>query len=927
MFPRRCFFLLALLAAIPLLHAQTEDTNAPPPTFKSEVQVVLVDVVVTDKNDRPVNGLSKDLFQVLEQGKPQTISSFEEHGATTTSNLDKSEQQPLPPHIYSNKPNNQSSSAINIILLDTLNTPFEDQSTVYNMVNSFVKKMEPGPQFALVILSSRLSLVQGFTNDPQLILAALNGKNLGGTPKNPMLSSQAETNMNNQLLADIANNHGSQAAVSDLAAFLGEMSDTQRVSRVEMTLQSLRQLGQYLAGFPGRKNLIWFSASFPAIDFPATLQQVQVNDTGAAEHSRRTINSLASAQIAVYPIAAQGLETSPFYEASHLPAPKINANNAVESSIKELNAQSQQEREDHFFQQQIIKQIARNTGGEAFYDRNDLDTALGDAIHKGAHYYQISYSPTNKEPDGRYRNIEVKLQGGPYTISYRHGYFSQSPKEIKTPQTETESDPLHPLMWRGLPDLTEIQYRLRVLPTGTPASEAKPAGDSRDLHRAATRIGADFTIPLDDLKLELGSDGILHGNVELALVAYDRGGLPLNWLYRSIKTSLKPELHDAVEKTGVRFHQEIDVPEDEVYLRSGIYDLESHKAGTLEIPLSEADLGDIRSVSSPANANAPAVTNTPIPAPSRNNAASPDSNSKITKFSDTPAANIPPPLPYSSLPEQSATLPSPAEEITVNIPKYCATLTDPQEPSSALPKVCEFVLLLHRKLPDVICDREMKRHWAEFRSEMASQGTTNSYALYHNDVVTAKVTYKDGGEHYDNVRIDGRPIDTSKGDFSGASSDGEFADILTGIFSPLSKAEFHLEKKSGKVLVYAFTVAQLNNQSYYLYGAQKKWFPEYKGRIWIDKQKSQLIRMERETPHMADEPIVQMKTIIEYSYLPLGDGSNLTLPTHSDILICTPPANQYSNERNCSQIAIQFTNWHKFRAKTSIVTNSANCIN
>jgi hypothetical protein len=94
-----------------------------------------------------------------------------------------------------------------------------------------------------------------------------------------------------------------------------------------------------------------------------------------------------------------------------------------------------------------------------------------------------------------------------------------------------------------------------------------------------------FTVSADHLRLEPAPDGVRHGNLETTLVGYDRDGKPLNWMVRMIQFALPPDRYAAVEASGLSFGMEIDVPASNVYLRSGVYDLGSSKAGTLEIPM------------------------------------------------------------------------------------------------------------------------------------------------------------------------------------------------------------------------------------------------------------------------------------------------------------------------------------------------------
>jgi hypothetical protein len=91
---------------------------------------------------------------------------------------------------------------------------------------------------------------------------------------------------------------------------------------------------------------------------------------------------------------------------------------------------------------------------------------------------------------------------------------------------------------------------------------------------------------MDGVSLTQGPDGVRHGSIEVALVAYSQEGKPLNWEARSIGLSIRPEQYAIAQASGIPFHFDIDAPPGDVYLRTGVYDLSSSRAGTLEIPMS-----------------------------------------------------------------------------------------------------------------------------------------------------------------------------------------------------------------------------------------------------------------------------------------------------------------------------------------------------
>jgi hypothetical protein len=272
----------------------------------------------------------------------------------------------------------------------------------------------------------------------------------------------------------------------------------------------------------------------------------------------------------------------------------------------------------------------------------------------------------------------------------------------------------------------------------------------------------------------------------------------------------------------------------------------------------------------------------------------------------------------------SAEQKSPELKLDSAIASYCEGKALGREHSSALADVCEFALSMSRKLPDVICDREMRRYW------WTPRGLLSHVDEDHEDTVTEKVAYWNRQEYYSDTRINGQPVDAAAAEKSGTWSDGEFASILPAIFHPLSSADIQFKRegvlRSTEALVFEFRVESRNNRSYYLQSVDPKagnrsWFPDYHGQLWLDKTTFRLLRLERETAYMPKEPITSMKTKIDYVSVPLGDGTDFVLPTNSDVYICSLSGS--TNVDKCSHNIIKFTNWHKFRAKTQILTNSA----
>jgi VWFA-related protein len=591
-----CNFLLVVLSAFIAASPQVQ-TSSPAtqsiPTFKAKARLVLVDVVVTNNGGEPVTGLKREDFEVLEDGKPQPVSTFEEYKGEPPTQI---KLPSMPPNVYTNFPLVQSADSVNVILLDALNTPTSDQVYVHRQMIKYVKTIAPRTRVAIFTLASRLRMLQGITTDSSLLLAAINNTTKAGPTPSPLRSSTVESDADQSRIDFLTkeaqgpaspNQTLAQAAVDPINAtrqFLNDTALFQTESRVSMTLEAMQELARYLAEIPGRKNVIWLSGSFPTGIVPDS----DLTDpfSGAAsfqEEIRQTTNVLTAAQISLYPIAAEGLTSDVAFQANNREITERRGNLSMQDTLQE----SRKATIDLDVSHSSMEQLARDTGGQAIYNTNGLNDALTRVVNNGTRYYSLAYSPTNPNMDGKYRHIQVKLVTRKETLAYRRGYYAE---DTQTDSAQKKNpDPLMQLMGRDLPDYTQILYKVLVQPTNPqPAAGAPRAGSNADLKGAITRYGVDFAVSVDDLRIEPGPDGSRHGNIEIMLVAYDREGEPLNLVVGRSEIRIPAKDYASVRRGGLQIHKEIDLPQGGVFLRTGIYDFRVARAGTLGIPLRAA---------------------------------------------------------------------------------------------------------------------------------------------------------------------------------------------------------------------------------------------------------------------------------------------------------------------------------------------------
>jgi VWFA-related protein len=590
-----------VVASTTLCFSQTPNPNSTVETLHTGVRLVVVDVVVTDKDKKAVRGLSVGDFSILDDGKAQTIRSFEEHvSAASTGELKPAIV--AQPGIFTNYTATPPGSAINVLLLDALNTPAVDQNYLKDQIRKFLKAATPGAPIAIFGLNTRLTLLQSFTSDPELLRAAINKRN---TEFSALLDDPV-TGVNQPKLSDFAAiadasnpTQGTKGGADPMAAALFSLKqdESQQATniaalRARFTLQGLNQLARFLSGMPGRKNVIWFSGSFPINVAPDTNIPMPLDGASDAQESmyRQTVDLMTRAQIAIYPIDARGGMTSPVADVSQSQAKYSYAGmpTAFGDDQRSFHQKTQAENV-------TMLELASDTGGKAFLNDNDLSGAVHQAIDLGSNYYTITFAPSAEKWNGGYRRLNVEVKRPGVSLAYRRGYYADDlGASFKADTAKSDAgmtqvnNPMILAMRRGAPDPTEITLKVRVLP-----SDAKPdASAAKDNKPSAGVKGPYRTYVLDlaadpyAVQLTQAQDGVYHGYLQVLTYVYDKDGKLMDTVENLVRANFAPPAYAQVMKSGLPFHQEISVPvKGEYFLRVGLHDLSNNRVGAVEVPV------------------------------------------------------------------------------------------------------------------------------------------------------------------------------------------------------------------------------------------------------------------------------------------------------------------------------------------------------
>ena len=254
---------------------------------------------------------------------------------------------------------------------------------VRDQVIQYLKQVPPGTRIAIFSLTTDLKLLLGFTSNIELLRALVEGKK-GSQGASPLMNNAMEGDEQgaddptlDTMMDTLGNDPSAAMMIASFQQFEAEQQSFQLQLRARYTLDGLNKLARYMSALPGRKNLIWFSGSFPI----SILPDPDLQDPFAVVARRRTNSArdrylLARSQVAVYPIDARGLMTTPMLSATQSGSTMNRQPNGFANANTKWFQQTSEE-------QGTMQQMAEATGGRAFVNTNGLKEAVEKAIESG----------------------------------------------------------------------------------------------------------------------------------------------------------------------------------------------------------------------------------------------------------------------------------------------------------------------------------------------------------------------------------------------------------------------------------------------------------------------------------------------------------------------------------------------------------------
>jgi VWFA-related protein len=404
--------LFALLAPAGLAQAPQQPARppAPPPppvraplndkgTIRAAVDLVEVDVQVTDRDGKPIKGLKQDQFSVSEDGKDQKLSTFDYYDVE---NIEKAPAgdaaAPVTVSIGGVAEPEQLRQTLRdrrliVLFFDLTSLQNDDLTRSTNAAQKFLREqMTAADLVGVVAFGNQLQVISDFTNDRDQLGQAVNALLPG---KESQLAALAA-----------ASAFGNETGVTEdtNAAFTAD--DTEfNIFNTDRKLIALESTADLLRDIPGKKSVIQFTGG--------------ITQTGEDNRSqlRVTTDAANRANVSFYTVDSRGLM-------AEIPGgdPSVGAasGNSMYSGASVYHQQdARQDSRD------TLATLASDTGGRAFFDLGDLSPAFKSVQADSAGYYLVGYYSTNAARDGRWRTLKVRVTGVPGArIRYREGYYA-----------------------------------------------------------------------------------------------------------------------------------------------------------------------------------------------------------------------------------------------------------------------------------------------------------------------------------------------------------------------------------------------------------------------------------------------------------------------------------------------------------------------
>lgn len=558
---------LLVLASVAGLSAQqpappAPAPQAPPVTFRAEIDYVEVDAVVTDAKGNPVTGLTQDDFEVLEDGKPQKISTFSAVNIPVLrDDRPVATAEPIERDVQTNA---RADGRLYLIVLDNWHTEPLNALRVKQAARTFIEqRMGTNDIAAVVHTNGRSTFGQDFTSNRRLLMNSID-RFIGEKVPSATLERLDAFNAGRPAMG--------QSAVNGRDRTMADPLEMERGDRARRTLRSLQNLANYMAGIHGRrKSLIFISEglSYDLSDPWATVDSSLIQD-----YVRDAIGAATRANVSIFAVDARGLGTGTELGIEMNGVPGSNATDIGGQPVDTRNMGLSSLMNEARMGQLSLQTIAEQTGGFAAINRNDFKGVFDRIVQESSIYYLLGYSPPSTKRDGKYHRITVKVKRPGLQVRARKGYAS--PKGKPPAEKALPANASSPAMREAMNSPVPVAG----LPMRVFAGAFKGPAPNASVALAVEIDTAAFTFTQ--------KDGTANNVLEVSFTPIDATGAIKPGKKSRATLAFKPDTLAAAKKGGIRVLSALDLVPGRYQLRIAATEENGNTTGSvlydLEVP-------------------------------------------------------------------------------------------------------------------------------------------------------------------------------------------------------------------------------------------------------------------------------------------------------------------------------------------------------
>jgi VWFA-related protein len=523
--------------------AQQTPVDQPPVTFRVEVNYVEVDALVTDADGKPIANLTKDDFELFEDGKKQDVATF----ALVNIPIERAERPlfasgPVQPDVQTN---DHIEGRIYLLVLDDLHTDVTRSPRVKAAATRFIENNFGTNDLAAVVFTGRSGDGQDFTNNPRLLVNAINkfsGRKLRSATLTRIEGARVDPATQ-------------QLAPGD------DIDQMDRAFRARQMANNVRKLAEFMAGVHGRRKSMLLIGEGVDYDIYEAVGQLGSTASSVLLDTHDAIAAATRGNVTIYTIDPRGL---------------MNAEgDLIEVAGTVGDADSRSIANEMRLSQDSLRVLADSTGGFAAVNRNDLNGAFDRIVSENSSYYMLGFYSTNDRRNGRYRKLEVRVKRPGLRVRNRTGYYeargrapsqpnaSNSPTALPVAVTEALGSPL---------PMAGVPMKVFAAPYKGQAPNAA--------------VALVFEIDIRNFDF-VQNGGTFNEQVDVAFTSVNTQGKVFPGERQTATLTLKPDTYERAKARGLRVLSQANLPPGRYQIRVAAGS-KSGKAGSvvydLEVP-------------------------------------------------------------------------------------------------------------------------------------------------------------------------------------------------------------------------------------------------------------------------------------------------------------------------------------------------------